>query len=62
MSGQYRHRELYRNLKGAWFDWLFVSRDEMQDIVDGTGWEVRSSLRPEGAQYVAIIEKNPKAE
>lgn len=57
MSGQYRHRELYHNLKGAWFDWLFASRDEMQDIVAGTGWEVTKFIEPEGAQYVAIIEK-----
>ena len=57
MSGQYRHRERYRNLKGPWFDWLFVSRDEMQDIVAGTGWEVTKFIEPKGAQYVAIIEK-----
>ena len=62
MSGQYRHRERYRNLKGPWFDWLFVSRDEMQDIVAGTGWEVTKFIEPEGAQYVAIIEKKPRAE
>ena len=31
MSGQYRHRELYRNLKGPWYDWLFLSRDEMPE-------------------------------
>ena len=59
MSGQYRHRERYRNLKGSWFDWLFVSRDEMQEIVSGTGWTVREFIEPEGPQYVAIIEKDP---
>lgn len=58
MSGQYRHRERYRNLKGPWFDWLFVSRDEMRRIVDGTGWTVRKFIEPEGAQYVAILEKD----
>ena len=57
MSGQYRHRERYRNLKGPWFDWLFVSRDEMRDIVAGTGWMISEFIEPEGAQYVAIIEK-----
>ena len=57
MSGQYRHRERYRNLKGPWFDWLFVSRDEMREIVAGTGWVVREFIEPEGAQYVAVIEK-----
>ncbi len=57
MSGQYRHRERYRNLKGPWFDWLFVSRDEMWDIVAGTGWMISQFIEPEGAQYIAIIEK-----
>ena len=58
MSGQYRHRERYRNLKGPWFDWQFVSRDEMRHIVDGTGWTIRKFIEPEGAQYVAVIEKD----
>ena len=58
MSGQYRHRARYRNLKGPWYDWLFVSRDEMQEIVAGTGWVVRKFIEPEGAQYVGVIEKD----
>ena len=57
MSGQYRHRECYRNLKGHWYDWLFVSRDEMRKIVAGTGWVVRTFIEPEGAQYVGVLEK-----
>ena len=56
-GGQYRHRERYRNLKGPWFDWLFASRDEMREIVDGTGWVVGKFIEPEGDQYVGIIEK-----
>ena len=58
MSGQFRHRERYRNLKGPWFDWLFVSRDEIQEIVAGTGWVIRKFVEPEGDQYVAVIEKD----
>ena len=57
MSGQYRHRERYRNLKGPWYDWLFVSRDEMREIVAGTGWVVREFIEAEGAQFVAVLEK-----
>ncbi len=58
MSGQSRHRDRYRNLKGPWYDWLFVSRDEMREIVAGTGWIVRKFIEPEGAQYVGVIEKD----
>ena len=61
MSGQFRHRERYRNLKSSWFDWLFVSRDEMREIVDGTGWVIRKFIEPEGDQYVAVIEKDLSA-
>ena len=57
MSGQYRHRDCYRNLRGPWHDWLFVSRDEMSEIVAETGWVVRKFIEPEGAQYVGILEK-----
>ena len=56
-SGQMRYRERYRNLKGPWYDWLFVSRDEMREIVAGTGWTIREFIEPEGDQYVAVIEK-----
>ena len=59
MSGQYRHRERFRNLKGPWFDWLFVSRDEMREIVAGAGWVVREFIEPQGAQFVGVIEKDP---
>ena len=58
MNGQFRHRECYRNLIGPWFDWLFVSRDEMREIVAGTGWVVREFIEPEGTQYVGVIEKD----
>ena len=58
MSGQYRHRECYGDLRGPWFDWLFVSRDEMREIVSGTGWTVSEFIEPEGPQYIAIIEKD----
>ena len=58
MSGQFRHRERYRSLKGPWFDWLFVSRDEMREIVAGTGWVVRKFIDPEGDQFVGVIEKD----
>ena len=57
MSGQRRGRIRYRNLKGPWFDYLYVSRDEMREIVDGTGWVVREFIDSEGGNYVGVIEK-----
>ena len=58
MSGQYRHRERYRNLKGPWYDWLFVSQDEMRGIVDGTGWDAGEFVDGENGAYVTVLEKN----
>lgn len=58
MPGQLRLRILHRKMKGPWFDYLLVSPDEMQAIVQGTGWQVTHLIdSPNGPQYVAIIDK-----
>lgn len=57
MSGQTRLRVRYRNLKRPWFDYLFVSRDVMPEIVDGTEWVVREFIDSKGGIYVGVIEK-----
>jgi len=58
MSGQTRLRVRYRNIEGAWFDYLFVSREEMREIVAGTGWVVRDPIDSQSGEYVGGIEKN----
>ena len=59
MSGQLRLRSRYRKIIGPWFDYLIVSKPEMEAILDGTGWRVVRYLdnpaRP--AIYLAVIEK-----
>ena len=57
MAGEIRLRVRYRQLIGAWFDYLMVSQAEMQEIVDGTGWRVAEFIGAGGGQYVGIIEK-----
>ncbi len=57
MSGQLRLRVRYQTYATPWFDYLFVSREEMQAIVAGTGWRIARFLDSGGAQYVAVIEK-----
>ncbi len=37
MSGQIRLRVRYKQYATPWFDYLFVSKSEMEDILDGTG-------------------------
>jgi cyclopropane fatty-acyl-phospholipid synthase-like methyltransferase len=56
MSGQIRIRVRYRDQSTPWFDYLMVSRQELEDLVDGTGWELERILESEDS-YVAVIDK-----
>jgi SAM-dependent methyltransferase len=58
MGGQIRMRVRFRKSIGLWFDYLFVSRDEMRGIVDGTGWHVAQTLDSDGHTYITILEKD----
>jgi len=58
MGGQIRMRSRFRSFVGPWIDYLFVSRDEMEDIVNGTGWRLTRTYDSSGAAYAAIIEKS----
>jgi len=58
MSGQIRIRVRYRGIKDKWFDYLMVSKAEMEDILIGTGWQVREYIDSGNAQYIAVIEKH----
>ena len=57
MGGQLRIRVRHRAFIGDWFDYLFVSKPELEAIVDGTGWTLVEALRDEGAGYFALLEK-----
>jgi SAM-dependent methyltransferase len=57
MRGQLRLRVRYREFATSWFNWLMCSQDEMQRILQGTGWVVRRFLGSYGPRYVAVIEK-----
>ena len=56
MSGQIRIRIRYRTFKGMWFDYLLVSKDEMKEILAGTGWRVKTFLDYD-IHYISILEK-----
>lgn len=57
MAGQVRIRVRYQKYVTRWFDYLFVSRNEMERILRGTGWAVRRFIPPHGPLYVAVIVK-----
>lgn len=58
MAGQVRLRIRYRLHATPWFDYLFLSPEELQEVVHDTPWQVHEILShdPSG-QYVAILEK-----
>lgn len=57
MGGQVRIRVRFGKYATRWFDYLMVSKKEMKEILNGTGWKVKEFLDSEGAQYIAIIGK-----
>ena len=58
LPGQIRLRVRYRRLVGPWLDWLFVSKAELEEIVQGTGWHVARAVDGPGGRYVAVLEKD----
>jgi len=57
MGGQVKLKVRYRKYATPWFDYLMVSKVEMEDILEGAGWKVARYIDSEGSHYVAIIEK-----
>ena len=57
MGGQLRMRVRFGKSIGEWFDYLFVSPEEMQNIFKDTDWQIKEFLEPEAASYFAIIQK-----
>ena len=59
MPGQIRMRVRYGKTVGEWFDYLFVSPEEMEEIVAETAWRITDFIGTEEPGYIAIIDKNP---
>ena len=57
MPGQLRIRIRFEKYVTDWFDYLIVSKDEMKEILEGTGWEIRRFIDSGSAQYIAVIQK-----
>jgi SAM-dependent methyltransferase len=57
LPGQIRIRVRYRDCAGPWFDYLLVSRHEMEEILNDTGWHAERFIGDAGSAYVAVIER-----
>jgi SAM-dependent methyltransferase len=57
MGGQVRIRVRFGKYATKWFDYLMVSKEEMEEILNGTGWEVEEFIDSVDSQYIAVIKK-----
>lgn len=57
MPGQIKIRVRFKSYIGSWFDYLLVSKEEMNDILKGTGWRVKKFIDSDKTIYMAILEK-----
>jgi 2-polyprenyl-3-methyl-5-hydroxy-6-metoxy-1,4-benzoquinol methylase len=61
LPGQTRVRVRFRKIIGAWFDYLFVSPEEMEELLEDTDWQVERFIGSEKATYFAVLWKNSSA-
>lgn len=55
MPGQIRMRVRYGKAVGAWFDYLFVSPEEMHEMLEDTNWQVKKFIETTEANYFAVL-------
>ena len=60
MGGQIKIRIRFRETASPWFDYLFVSHSELEELLEGTGWRLNRTI-DDDALYVAVIEKESAA-
>jgi SAM-dependent methyltransferase len=56
--GTERIRLRYAQHVTPWFEWLFLSPRELEEMVDGTGWHLARLVKEDKPPYVAILEKD----
>jgi SAM-dependent methyltransferase len=57
MSGQIRLRIRHGLAATPWFDYLMVSRAELEELAEGTGWKLGRTIDSDDS-YIAVLEKS----
>jgi SAM-dependent methyltransferase len=57
MPGQLRIRIRHGRYRTPWFDYLLASPEEMAELADGTGWELRRVIDEGEHVYVGVLER-----
>ncbi len=60
MGGQIRMRFRFKEYTSKWFDYLMVSKEELEEILRGTGWKTKEFIDSVDSFYIGIIEKESK--
>jgi SAM-dependent methyltransferase len=55
MAGQVRMRERFRRTTTDWFDWLFVSREELTELAAASGWRLADVTEPDPSYRAVLI-------
>jgi SAM-dependent methyltransferase len=58
LPGQIRMRVRHKNMTTAWFDYLFCSIEELEQILEKSPWQLEQ-CEVEGASYIAILRHSP---
>jgi len=59
LGGQLRLRLRYRLVATEWFDYLNCSVDELEGLLAGTGWRLKSVDADDRPYYLAVMELQP---
>ena len=54
MPGAYQVRIRHKNLTTDWFDYLYLSSKELEELIVDTGWEI-TEIEPEGQSYAVEL-------
>jgi cyclopropane fatty-acyl-phospholipid synthase-like methyltransferase len=57
LGGELKLRIRHKKYIGDWFEYLFVSKKELQQILEGTGWRVKQYIESGGPIYIVVMEK-----
>jgi SAM-dependent methyltransferase len=57
MGGQLRIRIRHETYSTPWFDYLLASPEEMAELAEGTGWELRRVIDEGEHVYVGVLER-----
>jgi ubiquinone/menaquinone biosynthesis C-methylase UbiE len=61
MGGQIKFRIRFAKSVGKWFDYLFVSPDEMKKIIGKSDWQIEKFINAEELHYAVILTKKKSA-